>query len=230
MLPLALAITFHEAAHGFVAFRHGDPTAKEAGRLSFNPLRHIDAVGTVLLPAVLILIRSPIVLGYAKPVPVDFTRLNNPKRDQMLVAVAGPATNVILLLASALLLNLLIWIPFEQAQWFYLNLFYSLLINALLAVFNMLPIPPLDGSKVMAGLLPDSLAKPYMRLERYGILIVLGVLLLPSIVFALTGVKVLLLQYLILYPAMGLIECANILLVAVDLPEQLSLATQGGMG
>jgi Zn-dependent protease len=202
ILPILIAVTLHEAAHGYAALRYGDDTAKQAGRLSLNPLRHVDGFGTILLPGMLALANSPVVLGYAKPVPVRFDRLNNPRRDMMLVAMAGPGMNIALLILSALLINLLPFLPSEAAKWLLLNLQFSIVINAVLAVFNMLPVPPLDGSKVMAGLLPPALGKRYVALERYGILIVLGILLLPHLIDSLTGYWIPLAEYLISRPAL----------------------------
>ena len=160
VLPLIIAITFHEAAHGFVAHRLGDNTAWQLGRVSFNPLRHIDPFGTLMLPAMLLLSHSPFLFGYAKPVPVNFRALNNPRFDMVLVALAGPATNILLALAAALAFHALPFVPANAAQWIFDNLKNALIINVVLAVFNMLPIPPLDGGRVAVGLLPNVLAYP----------------------------------------------------------------------
>jgi len=178
VLPLLFAITFHEAAHGFVAHRLGDNTAYELGRVSFNPLRHIDPFGTILLPAMLLLSHSPFLFGYAKPVPVNFKKLHNPRLDMVWVALAGPATNIILALAAALAFHALPLAPAEAAQWIADNLKNALVINVVLAVFNMMPIPPLDGGRVAVGLLPNFLANPLSRLEPFGMLILIGFLIL----------------------------------------------------
>ena len=178
VLPLVIAITFHEAAHGFVAYRLGDNTAWQLGRVSFNPLRHIDPFGTVLLPAMLLFSHSPFLFGYAKPVPVNFRKLNNPRLDMVWVALAGPATNILLALAAALAFHALPFAPANPAQWIADNLKNSLVINAVLAVFNMMPIPPLDGGRVAVGLLPRPLALPLARLEPFGMLILIGILIL----------------------------------------------------
>ena len=182
VLPVLLAITLHEAAHGFVAWRLGDDTAWQLGRVSFNPFRHIDLFGTVILPAMLLVLRAPFLFGWAKPVPVAFNRLRHPRRDMVLVAAAGPAANLILATASALLFHLLPLLPMSFAGWLGSNLYNSILINLVLAVFNMLPLPPLDGGRVAVGLLPDALARPLARLERFGFLIIIGVIfLLPML-------------------------------------------------
>ncbi len=182
VLPVLLAITLHEAAHGFAAWRLGDDTAKQLGRVSFNPLRHVDPFGTILLPAMLLVLRAPFLFGWAKPVPVAFHRLRRPRRDMVLVAAAGPAANLFLATASALLFYVLPLLPSTFAEWLGQNLFNSILINLVLAVFNMLPLPPLDGGRVAVGLLPDVLARPLARLERFGLLIIIGVIfLLPML-------------------------------------------------
>jgi Zn-dependent protease len=178
VLPLVLAITFHEAAHGFVAHRLGDDTAWQLGRVSFNPLKHIDPFGTVILPGILLLSHAPFLFGYAKPVPVNFRNLSHPRIDMVWVALAGPATNILLAFFAALAFHGLGLIPGNSAQWVADNLKNALIINVILAVFNMLPIPPLDGGRVAVGLLPNGLAVPLSRLEPYGLLILVGVLLL----------------------------------------------------
>jgi Zn-dependent protease len=178
VLPLVIAITFHEAAHGFVAHRLGDNTAYELGRVSFNPLKHIDPFGTVILPGMLLLSHSPFLFGYAKPVPVNFRALRNPRIGMVLVALAGPATNILLALAAATAFHAMPWVPADYAKWTADNLKNALIINIVLAVFNMLPIPPLDGGRVAVGLLPRFLAYPLSRLEPYGMLILIGILIL----------------------------------------------------
>jgi len=178
VLPLVIAITFHEAAHGFVAHRLGDNTAFELGRVSFNPLRHIDPFGTLTLPAILLLSHSPFLFGYAKPVPVNFRNLRNPRIDMVWVALAGPATNIVLALLAAAAFHALPLVPENSAQWIADNLKNALVINVVLAVFNMLPIPPLDGGRVAVGLLPRVLAYPLSRLEPFGMLILIGILII----------------------------------------------------
>ncbi|MFB6416475.1 MULTISPECIES: site-2 protease family protein [Bradyrhizobium] len=178
VLPLVLAITFHEAAHAFVADRLGDNTAAQLGRVSFNPIRHIDPFGTLILPAMLLFAHSPFLFGYAKPVPVNFRKLGNPRLDMVWVALAGPVTNIALALAAALAFHALPLVPASSAKWVADNLKNALIINAILAVFNMMPIPPLDGGRVAVGLLPRPLAQPLARLEPFGMLILIAILIL----------------------------------------------------
>lgn len=189
VIPLLIAITFHEAAHGAVAHRLGDDTAFRLGRVSFNPLKHIDPFGTVLLPGILLLSHSPFLFGYAKPVPVNFRNLNHPRLEMVWVALAGPVTNILLALAAAATFHALPLVPADYAKWVADNLKNSLVINAVLAVFNMMPIPPLDGGRVAVGLLPNFIAYPLARLEPYGMLILLGALILLPLLGAQLGLN-----------------------------------------
>jgi Zn-dependent protease len=189
VLPLIIAITFHEAAHGFVAHRLGDNTAFQLGRVSFNPLRHIDPFGTLILPGILLLSHSPFLFGYAKPVPVNFRNLNHPRLDMVWVALAGPVTNILLALAAGFAAHALPFVPVNAAQWTADNLQNAFFINIVLAVFNMLPIPPLDGGRVAVGLLPRVLAYPLSRLEPYGMLILIGLLILLPMLGAQLGLN-----------------------------------------
>ena len=200
VLPAITAITLHEAAHGWVAWKLGDDTARRAGRLTFNPVRHIDTFGTIILPAVLLLMRAPFLFGYAKPVPVNFSRLRRPRRDMIWVAAAGPAINLAMAYLAALLMYATIVIPGTAGSWVFQNLRNALLLNVVLAVFNLLPIPPLDGSRVVLGVLPRALAIRYARLDRFGLAIVVGLIALPPLLGNPLGLEINLLQWIVLPP------------------------------
>jgi Zn-dependent protease len=188
VIPLIIAVTFHEASHGYVAWLCGDDTAWRLGRVSFNPFKHIDPFGTVLLPALLLLMRSPFLFGYAKPVPVNFRALRNPRRDSIWVAAAGPTMNFVLAMLAALAFHLLVYLPDAAAPWVAENLKNALIINVLLAIFNLLPLPPLDGGRIAVGVLPDALAIPLARLEPYGMMILIGVLFILPLLGAQLGI------------------------------------------
>jgi Zn-dependent protease len=175
-IPALIAITFHEASHGYVAHLLGDDTAWRLGRVSFNPLVHIDPFGTVLLPGMLLLLHSPFLFGYAKPVPVNFRALRYPRAGTILVAAAGPGMNLLLATIAALGFHIVGYIPAPGAQWLAANLKNAFLFNIVLAIFNLLPIPPLDGGRILVGVLPGVLARSMARLEPYGMLILIGLL------------------------------------------------------
>jgi len=192
-LPIVFAVTLHEAAHGFVANRFGDPTARLLGRLTLNPLRHIDLFGTILIPLALIVSQAGIIIGYAKPVPVNYFNFRNPKQDMVWVASSGPATNFALALFSGIFLRLislakpdLVHIaglgetPIQSGEVFVFLLYplllmlkFSVQLNIILAVFNLIPIPPLDGGRILMGFLSDQSARILGKIEPYGFLILL---------------------------------------------------------
>ena len=188
-VPAVLAITLHEAAHGYAALQKGDDTAKRVGRLSLNPFRHVDPLGTVILPAVLIFTQAPFIFGYAKPVPVNFNALRNPRMDMVYVAIAGPLTNILLAVVSALLFYTLTYMPMPLEKLMMQMLAFSININVLLAIFNMLPIPPLDGGRVAVGLLPPALARPLASLERWGFAIIVGSFMLLPFILSQIGIQ-----------------------------------------
>jgi Zn-dependent protease len=190
VIPVIIAVTFHEAAHGFVAYLLGDETAWRLGRVTFNPIRHIDLFGTILLPGILLLMHAPFLFGYAKPVPVNFRALRSPRRDMVLVAAAGPATNIALAVVAALAFHAVGYFPATAAQWLAANLRNAVVVNVLLAVFNMFPLPPLDGGRILVGILPQAVAAPIARLEPYGIFILIGLLILLPLLAAQLGLNV----------------------------------------
>lgn len=201
-VPILLAVVLHELAHGYVAFRLGDSTAARRGRLTLNPFAHVDLFGTIILPLVLVFGGAPFVFGYAKPVPVNFANLRNPRRDMVLVALAGPMTNLVLAGISAVTLHTFVSPTMGEnatittaALLFMLH--NSVLMNVGLAVFNLLPIPPLDGGRVATGLLPRSPAMALAQLEPYGMLIIMALLMTGTLDHILRPMKLFLLQALL---------------------------------
>ncbi|HBU99519.1 site-2 protease family protein [Thalassospira lucentensis] len=206
VVPVLFAVTLHEAAHGFAAKLFGDDTAQRLGRLSLNPIRHIDPVGTVLIPALLLITAAPFLFGYAKPVPVAFHRLHPQRLGVIGVAVAGPLTNVLLAIVSILLL---VWLPSfspEVNDWLGTMLNQSIWLNCILAVFNMLPIPPLDGGRVLTAISPLPVARVLARMEKTGMIILIGLVFLLPYVTSKLGIYLPIFQWLVIEPANALVH------------------------
>jgi len=202
-VPVLVAITIHEAAHGYAAYALGDPTAKSQGRLSLNPVRHIDPFGTILLP-ILLLLFGGVIFGYAKPVPVDARNFRNPRAHMAIVALAGPLSNILLAVIGGLLIYSTLVMPDFLRNFFGANFLNFVWINCLLAALNLLPLPPLDGSRVVSGLLPWRLAYHYNKLEPWGILILVGIIFILPMAGQIVGLNIDLARVLILQPAQGI--------------------------
>ncbi len=210
VVPVLLAITLHEASHGYVAWRLGDDTAYRLGRVTFNPFKHVDLFGTIILPALLLFLsRGSMAFGWAKPVPVAFGRLRRPRRDMVLVAAAGPGANFFLATVSALAMQLLPFASAALGDWLGRALAASVLINLILGVFNMLPLPPLDGGRVAVGLLPRALASPLARLERWGFVIIIGAIFVLPWLGRSLGIDLGVFHWLILTPVGWLLPLFN---------------------
>jgi Zn-dependent protease len=179
-IPLIFAITLHEAAHAYAARYFGDATAYMLGRMTLNPFKHIDPIWTILVPVVLIMIRSPFIFGAAKPVPVNFAALRNPKRDSIWVAAAGPLANLVMMIGWAAVGGVVNSLSYSIPAYFILSIAKAgIFVNALLMIFNLFPLLPLDGGRIVAGLLPDKLSYSYSRLEPYGMFILIALLISP---------------------------------------------------
>lgn len=185
IIPLLLCMIIHEVAHGYVAMKLGDMTAKRAGRLTLNPKEHIDLVGSIIFPLVLLVIHAPVLFGWAKPVPVNFNNLKNPKRDMGIVAFAGPFSNFILAILFVLFGKLFLMIVQPNSQVFYwliANIQHGLMLSIAIGLFNLIPILPLDGGRILASVLPLRYSYEYQKTERYGFLVLLALLfVLPMV-------------------------------------------------
>ena len=211
IIPVLISISMHEAAHGYVANFLGDDTAKKLGRITLNPFKHIDRFGTIILPILLIIIKSPFIFGWAKPIPVKFNRLKNPLRDMVFVAIAGPITNIILALISASILSMMYNFGLLSNSWLVRTCTNFFLINIILAVFNMIPIPPLDGGRVAIGLLPKFFSYQLAKLERYGFFIIIAALFILPLIGEKIGISLEPIHWFIQYVSSFLINIISII-------------------
>ena len=209
VVPVLFAITLHEAAHGWVASLFGDHTARMMGRVTLNPIKHVDPIGTILIPAALVLMSSGFIFGWAKPVPINFNALRSPKKDMVWVALAGPAANIVMAIGWLIVLSYSAKLDSEiLIQMAGAGIF----INILLAVFNLLPIPPLDGSRVISALLPGRLAYQYNQIERYGFFILIGLMFVGGFQYIVMPPVVLLLDWFASISGLNLIGLIKFLL------------------
>lgn len=186
ILPVIFAITVHEVAHGWVAKKYGDNTASMLGRLTLNPIKHVDILGTLIIPGLLLISSAGFIFGWAKPVPVDPRNFKNPRKDMAIVALAGPVSNLLMAFAWALIIRigLVIEIPAVTMPLIYMGM-AGITINLVLALINLIPIPPLDGSRIVTGFLPNRLAWQYNKLERYGFLVLIALMYTGGLSFLL---------------------------------------------
>ncbi len=179
VIPFLLAVVIHEVSHGYVAYKLGDNTAKYMGRLTLNPIAHIDPIGTVLLPVILIIAHSPVLFGWAKPVPVNFFNLRNPKRDSAIVAAAGPASNILMAIGFAIIYHVFVHLPIPYIQQpTLITCVFGVELNLIFAFFNLIPILPLDGGRILAAMLPPRWAYSFSKIEPYGMYIVIALIFL----------------------------------------------------
>lgn len=202
-IPVFIAITLHEAAHGYAAYKLGDNTAKRLGRLSLNPMRHIDPFGTIFLPIIMLLMGG-VIFGYAKPVPVNASNFKNPRVHMAIVAAAGPAANILLAFIGGALIYTAAILPGFLSNWWVTNLSNFIFLNCLLVALNILPLPPLDGSRIVTGVLPLPLAIQYNRIEPYGIIILVGILFVLPMAGRIFGLNLDIANVLVLGPAQSL--------------------------
>lgn len=206
LVPLVVAVTLHEVAHGWMALAFGDQTARQQGRLSLNPLRHVDRFGTIILPLLLFIARSPFIFGYARPVPVTFENLHPPRMGMFMVSVAGVCVNLILAMLSASALHLEAWLTPEDAPFLYLCLYRSIVINCVLAIFNLIPILPFDGGRAVYAILPAMAQRLYAKTEHFGMPLVFLILLVPSLIDHYAGTSFNLADRLLGVPVLALVE------------------------